>query len=212
MRRRVSTRGELAVVEASNVQEAISKYMAVKPSRKLAPFTLKWVLQLHREMFGKVWKWAGVLRKADLSIGAPWGQVEGLLFSLLQDLPVWVGNGMALLDQAVLLHYRSVAIHPFHNGNGRWSRLLANIWLKQHDSPVTLWPEQVGHKSPIRDEYLDAIRKADNGDWGPLTELHSRYTSAPLLPRRRIARPHDVPPQLRPAPPRRRRPLPPTSS
>jgi len=212
MRGHVRTRAELAVVEANNVQKAFSKYLTAKPSRRLAPFTLKWSLKLHREMFGTVWTWAGEMRKTDLNIGEPWGQVEGLLFSLLKDLRLWADGELTMLDQAVLLHYRAVAIHPFHDGNGRWSRLLANIWLRQHDSPVTLWPAQVGSKSPIRDEYVDAIHKADSGDLGPLTELHRRFTPVALPPRRRIARPHDVPPQLRSAPPRRRRPLPPTAN
>ena len=42
-----------------------------------------------------------------------------------------------LSEQAVLLHHRAVQIHPFENGNGRWSRLLANIWLKKHAHPIT---------------------------------------------------------------------------
>jgi hypothetical protein len=63
------------------------------------------------------------------------------------------------------------------NGNGRWSRLLANIWLKRHQHPITEWPEaRVGEQSKIRDEYLDAIRKADAGNYKPLRALHRKYT------------------------------------
>ena len=50
-------------------------------------------------------------------------------------------HGTSLLDQAVFLHHRAVAIHPFPNGNGRWSRLISNIWLKLHDQPIVRWPE-----------------------------------------------------------------------
>ena len=35
-----------------------------------------------------------------------------------------------VLEQAVLIHHRAVQIHPFRNGNGRWSRMLSNIWLR----------------------------------------------------------------------------------
>src|SRR5262249_52011514 len=153
------TRGELAIYEAENIRKALIKYLAAKPSHKLAPFDFAWSLQLHKEMFDDVWAHAGQLRKKNLKIGVPWEHVEVQLFSLLKDLPVWGQGGMALLEQAAQLHHRAVSIHPFKDGNGRWSRLLANIWLKQNDAPDVHWPAQVGVKSPIRDEYLDAIRK-----------------------------------------------------
>jgi Fic family protein len=78
-----------------------------------------------------------------------------------------------------------VSIHPYPNGNGRWARLLANIWLKRHGHEITRWPEEtIGATSLIRDRYLAAIRAPDSGDEKPLLELHRRYT-APVSPRRR---------------------------
>ena len=55
----VTTRSELNKIEAENIRKAVVKYLAAKPSRRTAPFDLPWVLQLHREMFGDVWAWAG---------------------------------------------------------------------------------------------------------------------------------------------------------
>ena len=56
--------------------------------------------------------------------------------------------------------------------------MLANVWLKRHDHMVTVWPEEtIGSKSVIREEYLAAIRAADEGEEGPLIELHRRFTS-----------------------------------
>src|SRR5580700_6024566 len=90
-----------------------------------------------------------------LLIGAPFINVECRLYELLANLRVWTDLG--LIEQAARLHHGSVAIHPFLNGNGRWARMLANIWLKQHGSNPTEWPEQaVGEASVIRTEYLDA--------------------------------------------------------
>jgi Fic family protein len=101
------------------------------------------------------------------------------LQTLLDDLRYWEQHGMiALAEQAARLHHRAVAIHPFMNGNGRWSRLLANIWLAQHDQPVIVWPEDViGGASVVRSEYLEAIRSADAGDVLPLVRLQERYAS-----------------------------------
>ncbi len=83
---------------------------------------------------------------------------------------------MSLLEQATRLHYRAVWIHPFWNGNGRWARLLANIWLARHKAPLVFWPEEnIGQESPIRYEYLKALRAADGGDFGPVLALHCQY-------------------------------------
>jgi Fic family protein len=70
-----------------------------------------------------------------------------------------------------------VQIHPFLNGNGRCARMLANIWLKRHGHGVIEWPEEtIGARSVVREEYIAAIRAADDGDEGPLGELHQRFT------------------------------------
>jgi Fic family protein len=82
---------------------------------------------------------------------------------------------MSLLEQSARLHYRAVWIHPFWNGNGRWARLLANIWLGRHKNPLILWPESIGQESPIRNDYLRALNAADDGEFDPLLALHSRY-------------------------------------
>jgi len=173
----VATRGELNALEAENIRKALLKYLNKKLNRRVAPFDYAWALRLHRQMFGDVWKWAGQVRQTDLNLGAPWGQIEAQLYDLLQDLRAWQGYGMALPEQAATLHHRAVSIHPFFNGNGRWSRMLANVWLHLHGHPVVMWPEDaVGAVSPIRNEYLHAIRRADDGDIGPLLELHRRYS------------------------------------
>jgi Fic family protein len=76
-----------------------------------------------------------------------------------------------------MLHHKAVFIHPFENGNGRWSRMLANVWVFREGGVPTKWPEDlVGTTSPVRDEYLKAIRSADEGECAPLIELHQRYT------------------------------------
>lgn len=176
----ISTRKELSVYEAENVRKAVVKYLSRKPSRRSARFDFTWCLRLHKEMFGDVWKWAGTLRTSDKTIGVPWRHVETRLYDLLRDLQFWEEKqSMPLLEEAVHLHHRAVQVHPFENGNGRWSRLLANVWLKQHGHAITEWPEStVGEQSIIRSEYLDAIRQADEGMYELLTELHRRYTAS----------------------------------
>ncbi len=83
-----------------------------------------------------------------------------------------------MVTQAAMLHYEAVRIHPFLNGNGRWSRALANIWLFKNSGRYTRWPEDyVGTISPVRDRYIAALKKADQGDIQDLIALHEEFTT-----------------------------------
>lgn len=174
----LGSRRELAAAEALNINEAFLKYLAAMPSPRSAPFDYPWLLRLHEEMFGDVWTWAGQIRTHDVNFGAPHYQITERLSALLDDLHSWSGFDYALQTQAVWLHHKSVQIHPFENGNGRWARLLSNIWLKRHAQSIVAWPDQLlGDASPVRAEYLDAVRAADQGNYAPLKALHERYVA-----------------------------------
>ena len=175
----VTTREQLNAVEFANTAKAIEKYLARRPTRRTAPFDRRWMIRLHVEMFGDVWKWAGELRKRDLNIGVPWHRVEADLESLAGDLEYWHRDKQGdLLEQSVSLHHRAVHIHPFTDGNGRWARLLANVWLKQHKGAIVVWPEAElwQEASGIRGAYIAAVKAADEHDLGPLTALHREYS------------------------------------
>jgi Fic-DOC domain mobile mystery protein B len=174
--RSITTRLELCRAEALNIRKAYVKYLAATPSERLAPFDYSWLLRLHKEMFGDVWIWAGRLRQQDVNLGIAWSQVSEQVLALNYDLLHWGESGMSLLEQAARLHYRAVWIHPFMNGNGRWARLLANIWLKRHKAPLVLWPEEIiAQESVVRNDYLAALKAADHGDFDPLLVLHAKH-------------------------------------
>jgi Fic-DOC domain mobile mystery protein B len=176
----ITTRAELNPIEAENIRKAVVKYLAGKPSQRSARFDLEWALRLHREMLGDVWDWAGIVRTTAMNIGVAPQRIEIALQGLMDDLAPWNEQGVDLMEQAMWLHHRAVQIHPFKNGTGRWARLLANIWLKRHAHPLTEWPEAtVGTDSVIRADYIAAIKRADEGAYGPLMELHERYTQEP---------------------------------
>lgn len=171
----ISLRRELNQLEAENILKALEKYFVGKLSRKVAPFDYCWALTLHREMFGEVWAWAGVPRRHDTNIGVSAQHVESQLYDLMKCLEYW--RDKPWIEQSAWLHHRAVKIHPFANGNGRWSRMLANIWLRLHGQPYTQWPEAtIGEASVIRQQYLEAIRAADAGNHIALVQLHQQYT------------------------------------
>jgi hypothetical protein len=66
------------------------------------------------------------------------------------------------------LHARFEQIHPFRDGNGRTGRLATNLLLVRHG-----YPPAVIYKRD-RTRYLNALRRADRGDPGPLGEIVAR--------------------------------------
>lgn len=163
-------------VEAENITLAAAKYLVGHLTDKVALFTFDWSFKLHEEMFGNVWKWAGKARMCDLNLGCPFYGVEAQVLDLAKTIPYWGKNPNQFIEDAALLHYRAVKIHPFLNGNGRWSLMLANIWLRKHGAKPIVWPEQlIGEVSPVRNEYLEAIQATDRNEYRLLNELHRRY-------------------------------------
>jgi Fic-DOC domain mobile mystery protein B len=172
----ITTRKELSVIEAANIRKVLVKYFADPPTPDLAPFDFEWVRGLHREMFGDVWEWAGQFRTRNLNIGCSWTQVQENLYNLLENLGIWKASGMNLVEQASRLHHRAVEIHPFVNGNGRWGRMLTNIWLTLHGNSYVAWPEDViGTESTLRGAYIRALQAADAGDIDLLLEMHRSH-------------------------------------
>jgi Fic-DOC domain mobile mystery protein B len=173
----IHTYDELVIAEAQNIAEAVTKYLAKKPSKRTAPFNVEWSFKLHKEMYSDVWAWAGELRSSQPNVGVPIYNIRTELHNLFEDLKVWQQSKMPLIEQAARLHHRAVFIHPFTNGNGRWSRLLADIWLKQNRSQPIEWPSQMGQESPIRIEYIAAVKLADKGDYSKLMEIYARFSN-----------------------------------
>ncbi|HWT90487.1 MAG TPA: Fic family protein, partial [Solirubrobacterales bacterium] len=88
----------------------------------------------------------------------------------------WIGDAQALrkVDEAELpealatLHARFEQVHPFLDGNGRAGRLVLNLLLVRLG-----YPPAIIYKGD-RSRYLSALRRADQGDCGPLGEFLAR--------------------------------------
>lgn len=165
---------EIYVAEANNIALATIKYLSAPPSKKAAPFSYEWLSKLHEEMFGNVWNWAGKFRQVELSIGIKAYQVSTALKELADDIEFWDKNKtFDIYETATRIHHRAVQIHPFQNGNGRWSRMLANIYLRQNGSMPVKWQEDMLSKeNPHRDDYIQALKNADTGDYSTLIQMH----------------------------------------
>jgi Fic-DOC domain mobile mystery protein B len=168
----VTTREELNEVEQRNIEEAIRWTIGVR--RKFSPekmLTEPFVLEIHQRMFGEVWKWAGTFRRTNKNIGVDKYSIPLELRALMDDCKFWIIHHTFPADEIALrFKHRLVSIHCFANGNGRHSRLMADIIAeKLLNRAIFTWGSvNLIHSSAFRSNYLTALREADNGNYEPL--------------------------------------------
>lgn len=169
----ISTLGELDEFEQLNVEKAVDWTM----KRKLTPdkiLTEDFVKELHKRMFGNVWKWAGTFRNSNKNIGVDKYEIGIKLRDLLDDCRYWIEHKTYPEDEiAVRFSHRIVNIHPFPNGNGRHSRLIADILISHGlgKSHFSWGSKNLTKKGEARSKYLDALKEADQGDYKLLIEF-----------------------------------------
>ncbi len=165
--RTVSTRGELDEFEQLGVAKAV-KWVERKQLSVEEILSVEFVQLLHRVMFEGVWKWAGEFRTTNKNIGVDKYQIRIELGNLLEDCSFWIANKTFPPDEiAVRLSHRLVVIHPFSNGNGRHSRLLADVLItKQFGLKRFSWgSSSLVKKGEARAAYLNALKAADEMDY-----------------------------------------------
>lgn len=163
----IATRGDLNDAESANIT-ASYRWAASALRRGVDVASDGFTRGLHRAMFGRVWRWAGTYRNTERNIGVAPHQINMQLRMLFDDVAAWRAFGTYPIDeQAWRLHHRLTAIHPFPNGNGRCARLLADHYLVQNGATRFGWGISLP-RSDVRGFYLDAIRAADAGNFGPL--------------------------------------------
>lgn len=122
-------------------------------------------------MYGDTWKWAGEFRKTDKNIGVDKFNIAIELKQLLDNCLYWIENKIFSNEEiAIRLKHRIVQIHCFANGNGRHSRLLADVLMeKVFHLPVFTWgADSLVKQKDLRSIYLKALKKADREDFNEL--------------------------------------------
>jgi Fic-DOC domain mobile mystery protein B len=166
----ISTRGELDEFEQANIQQAIEWTLKNKFTMDQI-LTEVFILLVHKKMLSEVWEWAGTKRKSNKNIGVDKYQITAELGKLLQDCKYWIINKTFNPDEiAIRFSHRLVQIHVFPNGNGRHSRLIADILIASvFNRPIFTWGNSdLSKNNDIRNKYLEAIYSADRGDIQPL--------------------------------------------
>ena len=91
---------------------------------------------------------------------------------MLGDTWAWAGTYRKLDELAIRFHHQLVLVHPFPNGNGRHSRLIADLLLQKMGRVPFSWGSgsysSLVSRTDLRTAYLTALRAADQGNIAPL--------------------------------------------
>ena len=169
----IATRGELDEFEQQNIEQAVLWTLS-RSFKADAVFTEDFLRALHKRMYSNVWAWAGEFRKTNKNIGVDKWQIPTDLRTLLDDTKFWYANNTYSPDELTIrFKHRLVSIHCFPNGNGRHSRLMADIVIEKiFKQPVYTWgAANLVKQGDTRMDYLNAIKAADKGDIQPLIKF-----------------------------------------
>ena len=165
----IQVRSELNEWEAMNISKAQRKYL-FGPRRRFDLHDPEFLKKIHKEMFDETWKWAGAYRRSDKNFGVPWWKIPEEMKKVGDDFKYWKENKTySPLEIALRYHHRIICVHAFANGNGRHGRLVADLFIRESKAPTLTWgSKEMIKKGEFREFYMQAMRKADRGDFSDL--------------------------------------------
>ena len=165
----ITLRRELNEAEQRNIMEA--EQWAFK--RKRDVLSEHFLNDLHKRMFGRVWKWASTYRRSGKNVGVDAYRIPQDLRQLLDDVSYWIENDTYSPDEiAARFHHKLVWIHLYPNGNGRHARLATDLLLVAIGHPRFSWGSvNLVDAGETRQNYVAALRAADKHDIAPLLEF-----------------------------------------
>ena len=171
----ITTQSELNEFEQLNIERALHWTLRKRFTADQI-LSEEFILSLHKKMYGDVWKWAGKFRTSEKNLGIPFPLIGIELRKLIDDTHFWINHNSFPPDEiAIRFKHRLVSIHCFPNGNGRHSRLLADLIVeKLFQAPSFSWGQShYLHASNeyVRTAYLTALKEADQNNYKPLIEF-----------------------------------------
>ena len=173
----LSTPAARNAAETEAISRAYDKHVFRARRKKQGTrwLTHDFIRQVHTDMFGAIWEWAGNFRQAKLNIGVEPHLIQEQIKLLEEDFFYWndTKSTMSIIEIAARVQHRLTRIHPFTNGNGRHARLITDIFLHSRQYPLPQWPQiqLMAQGNEIRERYIAAIRKADDGDVSELMQF-----------------------------------------
>ncbi|HEY1580449.1 MAG TPA: mobile mystery protein B [Terracidiphilus sp.] len=162
----IAYRADLNAAEQENIARGQDWALA----RKRDLLNEKFIKDLHARMLGDVWRWGGKYRTTERNLGIHYYEIPMAVRELLEDAKTWVKHQTYPLDEiAVRFHHCLVHIHPFPNGNGRHSRLMADLLVMSLGGERFTWGSaSLQQAGEVRARYIEALQAADNHDYALL--------------------------------------------
>src|SRR5215831_1252261 len=174
----VSNKPLTEIREIANNPSSIEfiKELAFDKNRKI---TQEDILELHRLSMEGVIETAGSYRTEDTTVaGAGFTPTSWYLIREEMDEVLEFINEnpdeLYPIELAAHAHYFFDCIHPFDDGNGRLSRLLLNFVLLRSGYPFLII------RKVDKRQYLDALLRADRGDFEPFLRFIARLVEQML--------------------------------
>lgn len=172
----ITTREEVDHLEQANIESGLKWLKNKKNFDVLSEIFIK---ELHKKLFGDVWKWAGMFRKSEKNIGIDPIQLSMQLRLLIDDVHYWIEHKTFLpIEIAIRFHHKLVYIHLFPNGNGRHARIMADTLLENEFGFKAIdWSGgyDLSKITERRKSYISALRQADKGDYTLLLNFVGIY-------------------------------------
>lgn len=153
-----------------------------------APLTINLVRQIHRELMGEIYPFAGEWRTVDLHKGdgptrwpLPPGGIQPLMDVLERDVlsrsPLLSEDDGKVFEYVAEVMCEILALHPFREGNGRTAFIAGNLLLLQND----LVPLDVYDRKSDQTRYFAACDAGRiHKDYLPLAKLVAEWEAAAL--------------------------------
>ncbi len=174
LRDEITSRSQLDEAESLNIVNAVEW---LERGRLPDVFTIEFYQELHLRMYDQVWSWAGTLRSitgACPNIGvAPESVPMELGRVAMEYNREWATRGNEKLVPFIArYHHALVSVHPFDNGNGRWSRLCCDAVVEHlaKEPPIVWATDTLIKNSDERSAYIEALILADEFNYQPLID------------------------------------------
>jgi Fic-DOC domain mobile mystery protein B len=169
----ITTREELDEFEQYNIEKAI-QWMYSKKMKKEQLLSEKFIRELHKKMYDDVWLWAGKFRTSEKNLGVASYKINSELKMLIDDCLFWIENNtFEPVEIGVRFKHKLVSIHCFSNGNGRHSRLMADLFMEKvfEKSAFSWGGNNLAKSTDKRNSYIRAVQLADKNELQPLIEF-----------------------------------------
>jgi cell filamentation protein len=149
-------------------------------------FTVADICAMHKKWLGAVYEWAGKYRQVTISKGGFTFALPRVIPQLMADFeknelnrytPCNFKNQEEQAQALAIVHTELLLIHPFREGNGRLSRLLATLMALQAGLPPLDFSEFEGER---KEEYFAAVRQGMERDYQPMAKFFNAVISRTL--------------------------------